>query len=121
MTTQRTSLNALPRWHQEMIARLLGASFPGQHEVAEQLATARFEIIDGNKSLNIFPSASVKAPVQKTIPVEASVADKDGILIQVLLFVRAGAVYMLEILREDGEPVKEMPSVDKFDVVVLAP
>jgi hypothetical protein len=121
MTSNRLGFNNLPAWHQKMISCLLNVSFPGNPEISRQLKTAEFEVIDANRSLRICPSILVNAPVEKTIPVEASALDTDGIPIEVLLFTRRGVVNMLEILRGDGRTVKEMPSVDQFKVMVLAP
>jgi len=102
-----------------MLTRLLNASFPGQQELKSQVLDSRFRVIDGNQSLEIFPTSSIAAPVAKRIPVEAYAADEDGMQIQLLLFTRQGLAYMLEVLRGDGEQVKRLPPASAFNVTVL--
>ena len=111
----------LSSWHREILAKLVRVDFPGKAEVTLQLHTATFNIIDANQSLGISTLGSLDAPVVKRIPVEAYATDKDGVLVQVLLFSRTGRAYMLEILREDGKPVRELPAIERFTVLVLAP
>src|ERR1041385_4395678 len=100
----------LPDWHKQMLLLLLSASFPGKEELHMQIDSAKFEIIDKNGSLKIVPRSFIKAPLEKTIPVEAWANDQDGILIQVMLFASFGFANMLEVLREDSEPVIKLPS-----------
>ena len=95
--------------------------FPGKAEIKEQLFSAQYEVIDTNGTLDICPIKIEKAPVVKTIPVEAEGEDLDGIPISVLLFTRDGLVYMLEVLRMDGEKVKQLPEASTFELIVLAP
>jgi hypothetical protein len=121
MTPHQVTYDALSHWHREILARLLLAEFPGKAEIQKQLVSATFEVIDANQSLKIVPSTSLRAPVQKTIPVEGHAPDQDEALIQVLLFTRDGRVSMLELLREDGEPIRNLPPVGKFEVLTLAP
>lgn len=109
----------LSEWHRGMLCQLLDAPFPGQAELKTQILASRFRVIDKNQSLEIFPTSAVAAPVVKTIPVEASARDADGVPIQSLLFTRHGLAYMLEILRADGEQVKRLPSAPAFNVSVL--
>ena len=102
-----------------MLNRLLEESFPGHQELKAQILTSHFGIIDDNHSLEIIPTNSDAAPVVKTVPVEASAADEDGMPIESLLFTRHGLAYMLEILRADGGRVKCLPPVTAFNVMVL--
>ena len=111
----------LELWYKEIFANLLGMDFPGKKEIKDQIISGIFEVIDENGSLAIHPVSKIKAPVVKTIPVEAWAQDSDGASIQALLFTRNGFVYMFEILRGDGEPIKHLPSSGKFEVIVLSP
>lgn len=119
MKSNRLLFEELSAWHQNMISCLLKHSFPGIQEISHQIESASFEIIDKNKSLGVFPSISIAAPVIKTIPIEARAVDTDGVPIEVLLFTRKGFVCMLEILRGDGEKVENLPEVDQFEVILL--
>jgi YD repeat-containing protein len=118
-TSANRTFQELSEWHRGILSRLLDAPFPGQPELKTQVLTSRFRIIDNNQSLEIFPTSAVAAPVVKTIPVEASAPDEDGVPIQSLLFTRHGLAYMLEILRADGKQVKRLPSAPAFNVTVL--
>lgn len=115
------TITTIPKWHQEMFQALLEADFKGNKEVIEQIESADFNIIDNNQSLEIFPKNLIKANIEKTVPVEVWGMDSDNMEIQVLLFVslvdKKG--YMLQILRVDGEDVKNLPDVDKFEIIVL--
>lgn len=115
------NIETLPEWHQDMFNALFSIDFKGKKEVIEQIKSADFDIIDSNKSLEIQPKKEIKANVEKTVPVEAWGMDSDNIEIQVLLFVSLvdKRAYMLQILRVDGEDVKNLPDVDKFEIIVL--
>lgn len=117
--TSKLSFKNLSQWHQDMLYLLLNADFPGKNEVRAQLLSSKFDIIDKNGSLGIYPQTEIQAPVVKTAPVEAYARDRDGIVIQVILFTRNGFVYMLEVLRESNDNVTEIPPVDRFEVMVL--
>jgi hypothetical protein len=121
MIKETMTFEEIPPWHREILAKLLRADFPGKAEITQQINTARFRIIDANQSLGISALDSLVAPVVKTIPVEAYATDQDGALVQIMLFTRGGRAYMLEILREDGNSVREFPLIEKFTVLVLAP
>ena len=113
------TFHELSEWHRKILSLLLDAQFPGQQELKAQILASRFTVIDKNQSLEIFPKTALAAPVVKTIPVEASTYDEDGVPIQSLLFTRHGMAYMLEIIRADGEQVKCLPPAVAFSVTVL--
>ncbi|HEY6001855.1 MAG TPA: hypothetical protein VIV57_03205 [Anaeromyxobacter sp.] len=103
-----------------VIRRLLTAEFPGKQDLAKQLNGHRVRIIDDEGSLEIEPNATAKpAAVEKRIPVEADGVDEDGICIHVLLHVVEGFATELEIYKDDGSPVRRMPSADDLEVMVL--
>jgi hypothetical protein len=111
----------LPDWHQKMLSRLLGAAFQGQQELRTQILTARFTTMENGQSLEISPVNTEPAPVVKTIPVEASALDEDGVPIQALLFTGHGLAYMLDVFRADGDPIRRLPPPSAFEVMVLKP
>jgi hypothetical protein len=61
----------------------------------------------------------VNAHVVKRIPVEGEAEDKDGVAIHVLLHVVNGRPIELDIFKNDGSPVKEMPPASAFGLEVL--
>lgn len=113
------TFNELSDWYREILSRLLNVSFPGQPQLKAQVLSSRFAMFDNSRSLEIFPLKCDAAPVAKTIPVEAFASDCDGVLIQSLLFTRHGMAYMLEVIREDGNEIRDLPPASKFEVIVL--
>jgi hypothetical protein len=49
--------------------------------------------------------------------VQAVGRDRDGVLMEALLHVRAGYLSVLEILRADSEPLLVMPRAEAFTIV----
>jgi hypothetical protein len=104
----------------EVMQRLLDADFPGKEEIAEQLAGCRVRIIDDEGSLEFEPSdAGRPAKVEKRIPVEADAVDEDGIHVHFLLHVVKGFAKELEVYKDDGTPIRRMPSPDDLEIIVL--
>ena len=101
--------------------RLLSADFLGKQEIARQLDNLRVRTIDDEGSLELKPSdATPPATVKKLpIPVEAEGVDEDGIHVHLLLHVEKGFVKELEIYKDDGTPIKRMPSPEDFELIVL--
>ena len=112
----------LSEWHQNLLHRLLDADFPGRPQLVDQLTSAEFRVVDNNGSLSISPTNKIPAAdLKKRIPVEAYADDCDEIPVHALLFTSQGFAYLLELLRGDGNPIKRMPPVDSFEIMVLAP
>jgi len=104
----------------EVIQRLLAADFPGKEEIAKQLAGCRVRIIDDEGSLALELSDTTKpAAVEKRIPVEADAVDEDGIHVHFLLHVVKGLAKELEVYKDDGTPIRRMPSPNDLEVIVL--
>jgi hypothetical protein len=104
-----------------ILQRLLDTQFPGRNELASLLNDVSVRLLDENGSLELQSNLGSKAPVTKRIPVEAEVADEDGITIHVLLHVVDGRPTELEIFKEDNSPVKHMPPASSAKLIVLAP
>ena len=104
----------------ELVHRLLAADFPGKAEVTAQLVGCQVRIIDNEGSLELRPvDMSRPATVRKTIPVEAEGVDEDGIQVHFLLHVVRGFARELEIYKDDGSPIRQMPSPSDLEVIVL--
>ena len=100
----------------EFMQRLLAADFPGKEEIAKQLASCRVRIIDDEGSLELeLNDAASPATVEKRIPVEADAVDEDGIHVHFLLHVVKGFAKELEVYKDDGTPIKRMPSPPGLD------
>jgi hypothetical protein len=104
----------------EFMQRLLAVDFPGNEEIAKQLTGCRVRIIDDEGSLELELSDAVKpATVEERIPVEADAVDKDGIHVHFLLHVVKGFAKELEIYKDDGTPIRRMPSPNDLEIIVL--
>jgi hypothetical protein len=106
------------RTERDVVQRLLTADFRGKAEIARQLAIYRVRIIDEEGSLEFELNGAAKpAEVEKRIPVEAEALDEDGICIHILLHVVEGFVSELEVYKDDGSPIKRMPSSGDLEMV----
>jgi hypothetical protein len=104
----------------EVIQRLLAADFPGRQEIVKQLDGCRVRIIDDEGSLELELSDATKpAVVEKRIPVEADAVDEDGIHVHFLLHVVKGFAKELEVYKDDGSPIRRMPSPGDLEIIVL--
>lgn len=98
---------------------LLGADFPGNTALREQLSKARVRRIDEDGSLEISVEETPRAQVVGRVPVEAETEDIDGVPIHVSLHVVDGLMNELEFYREDSLPVKRPPAPEELRVLVL--
>jgi hypothetical protein len=103
-----------------VLAKLLGADFPGNLALREQLPRLRARKIDGDGSLSLLAAHSaIPAEVACRIPVEAELEDVDGMTIHVLLHIMEGLMSELEIYRDDSSPVKRGIEPDDLRLIVL--
>ena len=102
-----------------LISRLLSQPFPGRDVLVEQMFSTRVSWIESNGSpavlLHVDPAAP-RAPVSQRTPIEAELIgdDNDGASIHYVLHVVDGCLAEIEIYREDGEPVRDLPPVAKL-------
>lgn len=104
-----------------LLKRLLEANFPGRDELVQLLRDFQVRVIDDEGSLELRSQSAAIAPVVKRIPVEAEAKDRDGVDIHLLLHVVNGRPTELEIFKDDGSPVKQMPAPSAFELIVLPP
>ena len=105
----------------EVMQRLLAADFLRQQRgCVKQLVGCRVRIIDDEGSLELELSDAAKpAVVEKRIPVEADAVDEDGIHVHFLLHVVKGFAKELEVYKDDGSPIRRMPSPGDLEIIVL--
>jgi hypothetical protein len=103
-----------------MFSLLLSADFPGKPEVKQHLEAATFHTVDRNQSLQINPQLRLPVSSPRRSPVQATAADRDGVRIEAMLFVKKDGPYLLQIMRANSEPVQTLPPVDQFQVQVPA-
>jgi hypothetical protein len=105
-----------------MIDRLLEADFPGKYELVQLLRTVRVKTIDEDGGLELRTESGDPAPASQRVPVEAEAKAKDDhMTVHVLLHVVDGRPVELEIYRNNGAQVEELPSPSEFELIVLPP
>jgi hypothetical protein len=101
----------------DLLQRLVSADFQGAEALRRQLADTLVEPIDRDGSLRLRPVDPTPAAVSRRIPVEATYADADGVLVHVLIHVINGALHELEVYREDsGAVVVAPPDASSLEV-----
>lgn len=103
-----------------VLESLLSTDFCGQAELRHQLHSVR--VVGECMScptliLTVSRSAADRAPVEHRVPVEAEGYDIDGMPIHFLLHVVDGYMSELEVYREDGEGIHNVPSSASLRVV----
>lgn len=106
---------------QAILRNLLTADFPGREDLAVILSDIRVRTIDECCSLEIVAGGGRRAQVVKQIPVEGYAIDTDGVEAHVLLHVREGLPYELEIFKDDGSPISSLDVFSNMEVMVLPP
>lgn len=104
---------------QQVIARLLEKPFPGSDNIGRCLNGSMVSDLDEFGSLRLHPICKERAVTLATVPVEGQVLDSDGITIHVLLFVRAGLPYELQIYKDDGTRIQDKDALRRIDVFSL--
>jgi hypothetical protein len=116
---------ALDHAETDLLARLV-AELPGsQREIAEaQILHLRVigECEDGCRSLILGVPDSTSVPRFQTdgkLPVDGWITAPDGVTtsVEILIFVREGLLYELEIYRPDGGEVANVPAADSVEVL----
>ena len=116
---QKGGFRSLSEAEKNILAVLLGAEFPGNRALAEQVAHARARQIDPEGSLEFSVEGGPPAEVVRRVPVEAELEDSDGVTIHVLLHVLDGFMNELEIFREDSGPIRRLLPPEDLRVLVL--
>jgi hypothetical protein len=95
----------------ELLEFLLSAGFAGRDELRRQAAVARVSGEDP-PSIRLVVETGVAPPAKVTrrIPIEAEGTDRDGAPLHSLLHVVDGYLGELEVFREDGQPVLDLPA-----------
>jgi hypothetical protein len=112
---------ALTSLERDILQRLLEADFAGCEQLQEQLEGLRAKQIDDEGSLGFEVKAGAPAPVEHRVPVEAHYSDDDRAgdgapLVHILLHVREGRLWMLEIYKDDGSPILQSPDPPRMDI-----
>lgn len=117
--TAEAPLRELTDLERRYLDRLISVDFPGRENVAKQLQSARARPIDEDGSVELVTESNEPANVTKRVPVEGESLDSDGVPIYFLLHVVDSQIRELEIYKADGSPIKQMPTPEHVEVVVL--
>lgn len=101
----------------QLLQRLLTLDFDGAEALSQQLRMLLVEPIDRDGSLRLHPVDATPVSVARRIPVEATYADADGVVVHVLIHVIEGMLNELEVYREDSGGVLIAP-VDATQLAV---
>lgn len=106
---------------QKVLAKLLELPFEGCTELRQQLDGLRVKRIDENGSLNFEVTSETRAPYERGLAVEATCPDVDSQnlsdpKIHLLLHLREGKMWMLEIYKDDSSRVKRDPDPKDFQL-----
>lgn len=104
-----------------LIKRLLEAEFPGRDDISAMIINLRVRSIESESSLELESDSGITARVVKQVPVEAQAKDQDGFDIHLLLHVVRGRLKELEIFKDDGSAIQQMPDPSTFELIILPP
>lgn len=93
-----------------LLQRLLTVDFQGAEALRQQLGNTIVEPIDRDGSLRLHPIDATPVSVARRIPVEATYADADGVVVHVLIHVIEGVLNELEVYREDSGDILVAPA-----------
>ena len=99
-----------------LLQKMLSCNFPGNTVLYSQLDNLRVTQLDSSGCLALEPTILNRAKVSARVPVEATCADVDGVLIHVELHVVEGLLYGLEFYKEDGTEVKVVPPAESIEL-----
>lgn len=108
-------------WEQKVLTKLLELPFQGCNELRQQLDGLHVKQIDENGSLNFEVASESRTPYERGLAVEATCSDVDNqnlsdSKIHLLLHLRDGKMWMLEIYKDDSSPVKGDPDPNDFQL-----
>jgi hypothetical protein len=113
-------LMALTDDQRALLEFLLAGDFAGSEELRTQARTVRTSGSScdcGCASFFLNPDHTLPpAPVAETVPIEAHGSARGGSAVQVLVFVRDGYLYDLEIVTCDGPPARDLPRPADLEV-----
>ena len=102
---------------------LLSEEFPGHTDLLAQIPSLQLVAICSDCPSAEFTLAAPArlADTHERVPVEARGLDEDGVPIHLLVHVKDGAVSGIEVFREDGAVVREMPPLASLVVESSGP
>jgi uncharacterized protein DUF6984 len=112
----------LTREEQAILIHLLSPDFPGRDELQQQVSLLRVsEECSECASITLVSHAPIPraTSVKRRIPIEAVGLDQDGTPIHFLPHVVDGLIIELEIYREDGKRLNQLPEISSLELLLL--
>ena len=97
-----------------LLGRMLRQPFAGSEALARQAFhdETRVRRLDDDGSIEfLVPPTAPAGEVEDRVPVEARAVDAGGAVVRALLHVQGGVIKELELYREDGETLEEVPPI----------
>jgi hypothetical protein len=113
------NFRSLTRDERALIEKMLSDPFPGRDELRSQLEVATAKRIDREGSLALHVSSGPLAAAVRSVPTEAWCPDRDGVMIRLLLHIRNGRMFELEMYKDDGTEIQRAPTAR--DILLPAP
>jgi hypothetical protein len=105
----------------ELIEKLLEPEFPGRDELLQQLGAVTARQIHDDGTLELHCEGGPQAPVTCSVPTEGEYQDADGRQVNVLLHVKEGLMWELEILKLYPSEVRNPPQAGNLVVFAHHP
>lgn len=121
-----TNFRPLSKLERKIIKRLFDLDFLGREELLQQFSDLKVKQIDDNGSLRFQVRSSVVSPIQRGPVVEARYCDSDAteinrVCVNILLHVKDGKMWMLEIYKDNSSPVLRKPRLDELELFTQYP
>lgn len=104
----------------KVIEKLLEPQFVGVEELRQQVPSLLVKQCDENGSIQLKAESSIcsrvqDGPVAEARYPDANTNDTNGVCVNVLLHVKNGRLWMLEIYKDDSSRVLSQPEPNKLD------
>ena len=105
-----------------LLQKLLEGQFPGRSDLIYQLQGLKVEQVDSAGSLRFRVAHGRQAQVRSNVVAEARYPDLNtrcdtDAHVNIILHVRAGKLFILEVYKDDGSPILRGPSAGAIGMV----
>lgn len=116
---KETEYRALSKLERKVIEKLLELNFAGRDELKRQIPDLLAKRIDDNGSLRLTVQSCIRSKIKGGPVAEARYPDTNTdatnrAQVNLLLHVKEGKLWMLEIYKDDSTPVLKQPNPNKF-------
>jgi hypothetical protein len=116
-----TEFRPISDFERSIILRLLELDFPGNDALKEQVRGLEAKCVDHEGSLELNVSSDIIANIPANPAVEGYYADGEqknpfGPYVRILLHIRNGKMWLMEIYKDDGTEIKRQPSPAELEL-----